>query len=89
MTEASVAFAALITSIGTLLTAVVGGIVAVKSLKRTELRVADIDHAVNGTDPGERSIRDNVQDLHDNKFEPIPPLVRQIVALLQANEEPE
>jgi hypothetical protein len=85
MTDAAVAFAALITAVGTLLTAIVAAIVAVRSLKRTEKRVEAIDHAVNGVGQGSSTIRDNVQDLHDEKFDAEPsPLVQQIAALLKA-----
>jgi hypothetical protein len=85
MTEATVAFAALITALATLVSVSAAGYVAVKSLKRTELKVTAIDHAVHGAGPAASTIRENVQDLHDGQFpQPIAPLVRQIAEQIAA-----
>lgn len=91
--------AELIIALATFISLTVGAYVAIQSLKATstkvdkiemkvekiEDKVIDIDHAVNGVEPGDSTIRENVQDMHDGQFpEKTPPLVQQIVELLKA-----
>lgn len=92
MIDSAFFIATSITFVVVLVGLLVGMFVVVRSLKRAEevvaaieTTVADIDKAVNGVEEGEATIRENVQDIHDNEFpEKIPPPARQIVDLIKS-----